>query len=75
MKTKRFASGLYEVTHNGLNFEIEKTDTGHWNLYLVTNEGREGLESFDTKREAVEAVSDVEVRLYTAVAQHRGEPS
>ncbi len=62
--TTRIAAGLYSVTINGHHFRIEKTTPSQyeqgWHLFEETASGEEYWNTYLTKREAVESLTDQE---------------
>jgi hypothetical protein len=54
-KTTRIAPGIYSLTNAGKTYEVERYPDGSW-LTFVVNGGREYLNDFATKRDAIASI-------------------
>ena len=60
MIVKRIDAGIYNVNHNGADYELERYPDGSWLLFSKAkndNSPREYMNDFATRREALDALA------------------
>lgn len=56
MTVTRINAGIYDVTHNGIRYELEQYPDGSWLLFQTLKSGREYMQDFRTKRAALRSI-------------------